>query len=179
MTVVIGRIPEAPSIVVLEYDRTALNEMVDLLSLYEAKTLRDKLGLAQYEDMATSADDYEVLLQYYKDIFNELTAWLSTVSYQTRLSSFFDLPQPESNSLCEFNIDLSLMQANMINVLDNNIDSVLKNYALFRWFLTVNNSTSVAEKYNLLYQQAFENVKSNIRHQNDKTKRPTRRYNLI
>lgn len=182
---------------ILEYRIDELNNQVELLSLYEAKTLKNNAGGGSFDDIPIVDDDLEIILPFYKEFHAILFPVLSTVLLQSNPDTFdltpdsITLPNIQWNIANGTMLDLDgvtlipdpeyatqhLFQTNMLSILDVNIESGYKYYALFKWFMTQNILPELAQKYLASYQNVLAEIASNIRHNNNKATRAKRPYN--
>jgi len=166
----------------MQFERTILNERAETLSLYDAKSLKGKDESGLYNDIAITQDEYELLLTFYREAFDKLTVALSTVLNQQTLSSFYPMAQPDSDVVCEFNIDLSTrIQRNMLDILHNSIETYIVHYAMYRWYLTNNIAEAgrLSERYLMHMSDTMKDIVSLIHHRNDSAMRAKRTYRII
>lgn len=183
---------------ILEYRIDELNNQVELLSLYEAKTLKNTSGTGSFDDIPIVDDDHEIIVPFYKEFHAILFPVLSTVLLQTNPDTYHltpdgTLPNIQWNIANGTMLDADgvtiiadpeyanhhLFQTNMLSILDVNIESGYKYYALFKWFMTQNVLPELAQKYLASYQNVLSEIKSNIRHNNNSKTRTSRPYNMF
>lgn len=187
--------------IILEYFFTDLHRKVETVALYEAKTIKGQAGAGSYEDLAIVEDDYQMLVDFYREFHAKLFPVISTILYQSSPDSFQEAPGYYTATVDEVevqkplpNIEWALitepawadetipeyrkaLQSNIMTIFDTHIEGGYKYYALFRWF-TMNNRPDLSQKYDGLWQFEMNEIKSNIRHNNTKSTRPKRNYRI-
>lgn len=182
---------------ILEYRFTELLQQLELLSLYEAKTLKGQSGTGSYDELAIVEDDYEIIKPFFEEFHTMLFPVLSTILLQTNPDIYTLTPGNISGTVIPLpNIEWHIadepvwadedvpetkksLQANLMTILNTNIFNGYKYYALARWFMTQNIVPELARKYIAMYETALGLIKSNRLHNNNKLTRPSRPYNMI
>lgn len=148
---------------------TDLNHQIELLSLYESKTIKDKEGAGAYEDIPITKDEYEIIIPFYKECHSLLFPVLSTILNQDTPQSFTDGTTVD-NIL--WNLTEGTYQANILPIIDNHLERAYIHYALFKWFATQNLFPDLANKYRAMFDKNVTDITSSRLHKNDKATRP-------
>ena len=172
---------------ILEYRFTELLQQLELLSLYEAKTLKGQTGTGSYDELAIVEDDYEIIKPFFEEFHAMLFPVLSTILLQTNPDIYTLTPGNIEGHIADEPVwadedvpeTKKSLQVNLMTIPNTNIFNGYKYYALARWFMTQNMGAEIAQKYILMYDTALGLIKSNRLHNNNKLTRPTRPYNMI
>lgn len=177
---------------ILEYRFADLNRHVELLSLYEGKSLKTQSGAGSFNDIPIIKDDFELIIPFYKEFHSALFPVLSRLLLMTDTDKFATTPSSPSLPNIEWNIKdepkwededvpetKKSLQTNLFTILDNQIESGYKYYALFRWFATINVMPQLAEKYSSLYRSTMADIKSTTLHNNIASTRVRLPYNTL
>lgn len=155
---------------------TDLNHQVELLSLYESKTIKDKAGAGAYEDIPITQDEYEIVIPFYKEAHSLLFPILSTILDQDTPQSFTDGTTID-NIL--WNLSEGTYQANILPIIENHLERAYIHYALFKWFTTQSILPALSDKYRSMFDKNMRDITSSRLHNNDKATRPQIPYRTL
>lgn len=174
----------------LSYRFIELNNQIQLLSLYEARSLKNENGIGSFDHIPIVEDDYEIIIPFYKEFHTHLIPVLSTVLLEGNFANFDELsvpniqwnftnrPEPIEDAILPKK-KKHYLQAEIIPAIDVNLEFGYKYYALFKWFMTQNIVPALAQKYQMAYQQVLNELKSNIRHNNNSLTRASLPYSIF
>lgn len=177
-----------PGAISFVYELSKLNRAVMLLSLYDAKTVRDEHGKSMYNDIAITDDEKEVLVTFYKEFHGELFPILSTILLRGANTDSFGLEvvwnvadgtKVENGETVydDYYDNHHLFQNNMATILDGHLESAYKYYALYKWFTLFNTIPALSQKYHMLYSDELRKIRSAVRHNNNSATRPKLKQN--